>query len=129
LESRGADRKAPEEPAPLTPLPEGDPTQTEAAELVETGRRLLRDRKPREALQYIEKAAEIEPRHVGIQRLLVQTRIDARKAEIEELTTTALNHFVENRHRKARKAVDKALSLDPNNKKAKELLKILKTLT
>jgi tetratricopeptide (TPR) repeat protein/predicted Ser/Thr protein kinase len=121
--------KAPEEPVPLTPLPEGDPTTPEAVELVEMGRRLLRDRKPREALPYIEKAADVEPRHVGVQRLLVQTRIDARKNEIEELTTAALNHFVENRHRKARKAVDKALSLDPNNKKAKELLKILTALT
>ncbi|MBN2371083.1 MAG: tetratricopeptide repeat protein [Vicinamibacteria bacterium] len=124
-----AGRRAPEEPAPLTPLPEGDPTQPEAVALVEMGRRLLRDRKPREALPYVEKASDVEPRHAGIQRLLVQTRIDARKAEIEELTTSALDYFVENRHKKARKAVDKALALDPNNKKAKELRKILTALT
>jgi hypothetical protein len=53
---------------------------------------------------------------------------DGRKAEIEALTTEALEAFVSNKYAKARKAVDKALSLDPNNKKAKELQKILGAL-
>ncbi len=52
-----------------------------------------------------------------------------RKAEVESLTTAALNHFVQNNYAKARKAVDKALALDPQNKKAKELLKILGALS
>jgi Tfp pilus assembly protein PilF len=52
----------------------------------------------------------------------------ARKAEIESLTTAALDYFVQNEYAKARKAVDKALALDPRNKKAKELLKILGAL-
>jgi tetratricopeptide (TPR) repeat protein/predicted Ser/Thr protein kinase len=52
----------------------------------------------------------------------------ARKAEIESLTTAALNHFVQNENAKARKAVEKALALDPQDKKAKELLKILTSL-
>ncbi len=53
---------------------------------------------------------------------------DGRKAEIEALTTTALDAFVSNNYAKARKAVDKALALDPNNKKARELQKILGAL-
>jgi Tfp pilus assembly protein PilF len=54
---------------------------------------------------------------------------DAHKAEVEALTTAALDYFVQNEYSKARKAVDKALALDPKNKKAKELLKILGVLS
>lgn len=95
---------------------------------METARRLLRDRSPQKALAPLEEAALIEPGHSGIQRLLTQTRIEARKAEIESLTTAALEAFVANNHPKAKKAVEKALLLDPKNKKAQELLKILGAL-
>jgi tetratricopeptide (TPR) repeat protein/predicted Ser/Thr protein kinase len=50
------------------------------------------------------------------------------RREVETLTTTALNAFVENNYPRARKAVEKALALDPSNKKARELQKILGTL-
>jgi Tfp pilus assembly protein PilF len=53
---------------------------------------------------------------------------EARRGEVEALTTTALNAFVENNYPKARKAVEKALVLDPKNKKARELQKILGAL-
>jgi serine/threonine-protein kinase len=115
-------------PTMLTPLPEGAPSNAEAAALVESARALLRERQFQKALAPLEQAAALEPGHAGIERLLGQARIDARKAEIESLTTAALNHFVQNNYPKARKAVDKALTLDPQNKKAKELLKILGSL-
>jgi tetratricopeptide (TPR) repeat protein/predicted Ser/Thr protein kinase len=115
-------------PAPLTPLPEGDPLSPGAAALVETARRFLRDRSPQKALALLEQAASIEPGHRGIQRLLSQTRIEARKTEIESLTTAALNAFVASNHAKAKRAVEKALVLDPKNKRAQELLKILGAL-
>ena len=117
-----------EPPPPLTPLPEGTPSHPEAARLLDQARRTLRDRQPQKALSPLEKAAALEPTHLGIQRLLVQTRIEARKAEIESLVTSALDHFVANEYGKARKAVGKALTLDPNNKKARELTKILGAL-
>jgi Tfp pilus assembly protein PilF len=53
---------------------------------------------------------------------------EPRKAEVEALTSAALNHFVQNDYGQARKAVEKALALDPQNKKAKELAKILRAL-
>jgi Tfp pilus assembly protein PilF len=76
----------------------------------------------------LEKAAALEPGHAGVERLLAQAQMDACRAEVESLTTSALNHFVQNNYPKARKAVEKALALDPANKKAKELMKILGAL-
>jgi len=110
---------------PLPPLPEGAPQVAEAARLVERARLLLRDRQPQRALPLLEQAATAEPGHAGIQRLLDQTRTEARKAEIESLNNAALDHFLKNNYGKAKKAVEKALALDPGNKKAKDLLKIL----
>src|SRR5262249_36861777 len=119
-------------PAPssplLTPLPEGAPSNPEAATLVEAARLPLRDRQCQKASEPLEQAAGLEPSHAGIQRLVTQARADARRAEVESLTTAALNHFVGNNYPKARKAVEKALALDPQNKKAKELIKILGSL-
>jgi tetratricopeptide (TPR) repeat protein/predicted Ser/Thr protein kinase len=48
-----------------------------------------------------------------------------RKAEAAALATAAMNHFVANNNAKARRAAERALELDPANKKAKDLLKIL----
>jgi hypothetical protein len=50
------------------------------------------------------------------------------RAEAEALTSAALNHFLQNNYGKALKAVEKALALEPQNKKARELLKILGAL-
>jgi tetratricopeptide (TPR) repeat protein len=51
---------------------------------------------------------------------------DAR--QVESLTSAALRHFVGNDHGKARQAVEKALALDPGNRRARELQKILGAL-
>jgi hypothetical protein len=50
------------------------------------------------------------------------------RAQAASLMTTALKHFVDNNYPKAKKAAEKALSLDPENKKARELMKILGAL-
>lgn len=52
----------------------------------------------------------------------------AREAEVESLTSEALNHFVHNDHPRARRAVEEALAIDPRNRRALELLKLLGTL-
>ncbi len=120
---------APAAPAPaptqLTPLPEAEPRDPEAARLLESARRLLRERQPGKALPLLEQAVALEAAHPGIERLLRNARDEARRAEIESLTTAALDHFVANRYAKARQAVAKALVLDPANRQAKDLLKIL----
>jgi len=54
---------------------------------------------------------------------------ESHRNEVEALTTKALNAFVENNYPKATKALEKALALDPNNKKARELQKILGSLS
>ncbi len=112
----------------LTPLPEGPPSNPKAVELLDQARRLLRERAALKALPLLEEAASLEPTHKGIERILSLTRIEAKKVEVEALTTAALNHFLQNEYGKARKAVDKALALEPENKKAKELMKILGSL-
>jgi Tfp pilus assembly protein PilF len=50
------------------------------------------------------------------------------RADVERLTTLALNAFVASNHPKARRAAEKALALDPQNRKARELMKILGAL-
>jgi serine/threonine-protein kinase len=117
-------------PAPeaLTPLPEGAPQNVEAAALVDSARRLLRGRDPQGALPLLEQAAQLEPQHAGLARLLNLTRAEARKDQVESLTTAALDHFVRNDYRKARRAVEQALALDPANRKARELQTILGAL-
>jgi tetratricopeptide (TPR) repeat protein len=50
---------------------------------------------------------------------------EGRRSEVEALTSAALNHFLRNDHAKAKKAIDKALAIDPGNKKAREMLRIL----
>jgi tetratricopeptide (TPR) repeat protein/predicted Ser/Thr protein kinase len=116
------------EPQPLTPLPEGVPADPECARLLDVARRLLRDRAPVKALPLLEQASAIDPAHEGITRLLNLTRVEARKAEAESLTSAALNHFLQNNYKKAKVAVEKALALEPENKKARELIKILGAL-
>jgi tetratricopeptide (TPR) repeat protein/predicted Ser/Thr protein kinase len=51
-----------------------------------------------------------------------------RKAEAAALATAALNRFLQNDHGGARALVEKALALEPGNRKAQELLKILGSL-
>jgi Tfp pilus assembly protein PilF len=40
----------------------------------------------------------------------------------------ALNHFLQSDHARARTAVDKALALDPENRRARELRQVLGVL-
>ena len=116
------------EPTALTPIPEGNPSNPEAAALLEAARRHLRERQREQALPLLERAGELEPEHAGIQRILKLTRLEARKAEAEALTTSALEFFMKNKYAKARQAAEKALGLEPENKKAKELMKLLAAL-
>jgi tRNA A-37 threonylcarbamoyl transferase component Bud32/tetratricopeptide (TPR) repeat protein len=116
-------------PPPLVPLPEGDPASPEAASLLESARRLLRERAPRQALPLLERAAEIEPAHAGLRRILGLTRVEARKVEVEGLVGSALDHFLRNEYGEARRAVDAALVLAPGDRKAGELSQVLSALT
>jgi tetratricopeptide (TPR) repeat protein/predicted Ser/Thr protein kinase len=116
------------EPTALTPIPEGNPSNPEAAASLDAARRHLRERRPQEALPLLERAAELEPGHAGIQRILKLTRLEARKDEAEALTTSALEFFMKNKYAKARQAAEQALGLEPQNKKAKELMMLLAAL-
>jgi tetratricopeptide (TPR) repeat protein len=117
-----------QEPVVLTPLPEGPPRHPEAGRALDAARRLLRERSPDKALPLLEEAAGLEPDHPGIQRLLTLTRLEARKAEAEALTNAALDHFMRNEYKKARATVERALSLQPADRKAQELKTLLATL-
>jgi serine/threonine-protein kinase len=53
---------------------------------------------------------------------------DPRAAEAVALSAAALRHFLKDEHDQARKAVERALVLDPFNRRAQELQKILRVL-
>jgi serine/threonine-protein kinase len=53
---------------------------------------------------------------------------DPRLAEAVALSAAALQHFLKDDHEEARKTVERALSLDPSNRRALELQKILRVL-
>ena len=53
---------------------------------------------------------------------------DPRVTEAVALSAVALRHFVKDEHRQAREAVERALALDPANRRAQELQKILRVL-
>jgi serine/threonine-protein kinase len=53
---------------------------------------------------------------------------DPRAAEAVALSAAALQHFLKDDHDQARKAVERALVLDPSNRRAQELQKILRVL-
>jgi tetratricopeptide (TPR) repeat protein/predicted Ser/Thr protein kinase len=52
----------------------------------------------------------------------------SRKTDVELLTTAALDRFLKDDHAGARRAASMALELDPQNRKARELLKVLGVL-
>ncbi|HEU0107407.1 MAG TPA: tetratricopeptide repeat protein, partial [Vicinamibacteria bacterium] len=95
---------------------------------LEEARRHLKARDPGKAVPRLERALELTPDHAAIARLLALARLDARRAEAASLTTAALNHFLQNDHARARAAVEKALSLDPENRRAGELRQVLGVL-
>jgi len=53
---------------------------------------------------------------------------DPKLAEAVALSATALSHFLRDDHVRAREAVERALALDPGNRRALELQKILRVL-
>jgi Tfp pilus assembly protein PilF len=52
----------------------------------------------------------------------------SRHTEAEALTADALRLFTANEHERAREAVARALDLDPSNRRARELHRILRVL-
>ncbi len=68
----------------------------------------------------------IPPRPVSVTGSYVA--LNPRVAEAMALSAVALQHFVNDDHHKAREAVEKALELDPENRRAMELHKILRVL-
>ena len=54
-----------------------------------------------------------------------QAALDARRSEAAADAAAALDHFLRNDHARARKSVEKALSLDPENRRAEELRQVL----
>jgi len=111
--------------ASLTPLPEGPPTDAEAVRLLDEARRHLKAREPAKAVPLLEEASALAPDHAAIVRLLAVARLDAHRAEAVSHAAAALNHFLQNDHARARKAVEKALSLDPENRRARDLRQVL----
>jgi tetratricopeptide (TPR) repeat protein len=112
----------------LTPLPEGPPKDSEAVRLLEEARRHLKARDPLKAVPLLEQASALAPDHAAIARLLAVAHLDARRAEGAAHAAAALNHFLQNDHARARKAVEKALALDPENRRARELRQVLGVL-
>jgi tetratricopeptide (TPR) repeat protein len=112
----------------LTPLPEGPPADAEAVRLLEEARRLLKAHDPVKAVPLLEQASTLAPDHAAVGRLLAVARLDARRSEAVAHAAAALNHFLQNDHARARTAVDKALSLDPENRRARELRQVLGVL-
>jgi Tfp pilus assembly protein PilF len=53
---------------------------------------------------------------------------DPRIAEAVALSAAALRHFLKDDHARAREVVEQALALDPANRRALELQKILRVL-
>jgi tetratricopeptide (TPR) repeat protein len=112
----------------LTPLPEGPPADPEAVRLLEQARRLLKANDPVKAVPLLEQASALATEHAAIARLLAVARLDARRAEAASHAAAALNHFLQSDHARARTAVDKALALDPENRRARELRQVLGVL-
>ena len=112
----------------LTPLPEGPPADAEAVRLLEEARRLLKSRDPVKAVPLLEQASTLAPRPWRHRALARGRAPDARRAEAVCHAGAALNHFLQNDHARAPQAVDKALSLDPENRRARELRQVLGVL-
>ena len=110
------------------PAPAGAPagaTAPDPAALFDQARKLLEAKAILKAMPLLEQAASLDPGNAEIQKLLAETRPAARVAEVDALTTQALNAHMQGNAAKARKAMEKAMALDPDNKKVKDLKKIL----
>ena len=123
-----------------------------AARLVETGREHLAAGRVDAARAAAEGALASMPGHGPAVRLLEALRsvgagadvpappppertppppavpVDSRKAEAEAHAARALQRFVANEHARAQEEVERALRLDPENRRARDLQKILRIL-
>lgn len=74
--------------------------------------------------------AEDDPPAPPAGRAAVDTRppTDPHQAEAAALSASALRHFLANQHSRAREEVERALALDPGNRRALELQRIFRVL-
>jgi len=73
-------------------------------------------------------AAEPPPPPVPAAEAPPPPAVDPKVAEAAGLSAVALQHFLKDEHDQAREAVERALLLDPANRRARELQKILRVL-
>ncbi|HVQ30056.1 MAG TPA: protein kinase [Vicinamibacteria bacterium] len=73
-------------------------------------------------------AAAVALESQGRVAVRAQAPAATRKADVEILTSAALDRFLQDDHKGAHRAAEMALQLDPQNRKARELLKILGAL-
>jgi tetratricopeptide (TPR) repeat protein/predicted Ser/Thr protein kinase len=128
---------SPADPPPIVvePIPAEDSAPAAALDAVETGRESPQP-PPEDRLLAVATAsgAPSEPATAPAAEARpsataeAATRVEPKKARVEALTTAALNDFVRNDYPRALAAVREALALDPQNRKANELIKILGTL-
>lgn len=98
-----------------------------ADDLAASARESLSRGETAEARAAAEQALAALPGHAAAQKVLDGLR-QPRPAEIEALVTAALDLFVGSEHEKARAAIERVLAVDPENRKALELLRILGNL-
>jgi len=112
---------APEAPASALPPPEPEAASPEAP-----------SEEPLAAVPLPEEPAEVEagqaPAAVYVAAAVDAPAADPRSAEAVALSAAALRHFLQDEHEQARQLVERALALDPQNRKALELEKILRVL-
>jgi serine/threonine protein kinase len=114
-----AQATAPEAPASVLPAPEPEAASPEAP-----------SQGPLAAVPLPEEPAEAgqAPAAVYVAAEVAAPAADPRSAEAVTLSAAALRHFLQDEHEQARQLVERALALDPQNRKALELEKILRVL-
>lgn len=116
-----AQAPAPEAPASAMPPPEPEAASPEAP-----------SEEPLAVVPLPEEPAEVEagqaPAAVYVAAAVDAPAADPRSAEAVALSAAALRHFLQDEHEQARQLVERALALDPQNRKALELEKILRVL-
>jgi tetratricopeptide (TPR) repeat protein len=114
-----AQATAPEAPASALPPPEPEAASPEAP-----------SEGPLAAVPLPEEPAEAgqAPAAVYVAAEVAAPAADPRSAEAVTLSAAALRHFLQDEHEQARQLVERALALDPQNRKALELEKILRVL-
>ena len=122
-EPEAASPEAPSEgPLAAVPLPE-EPAEVEAAAEAVPARDT-----PDGPPQPVSAEAGQAPAAVYVAAAVEAPAADPRSAEAVTLSAAALRHFLQDEHEQARQLVERALALDPQNRKALELEKILRVL-